>query len=63
MKLKNFQGLGMNINSDKYLLPGHYTPIEMPYYKGDGEHSVKELQELCNNFKNTATNKLLSSKF
>lgn len=50
MKLKNFQGLGMNINSDKYLLPDHYTPIEQPHYKGDGEQSIKELQELCKKF-------------
>lgn len=51
MKLKDFSGLGMNINSDKFLLPEQYLPIEQPYYKGDGEHSVKELQELCNKFK------------
>ena len=51
MKLRNFADLGMNINSDKYLLPEQYTPIEQPYYNGDGECSVRELQELCNNFK------------
>ncbi len=48
--LKNFQGLGMNINSDKYILPDSYTPIEQPYFKGEGVHSVFELQELCKNF-------------
>lgn len=48
--LKTFQGLGMNINSDKFILPDHYTPIEQPYYKGDGNHSVSELQELCKQF-------------
>lgn len=41
----------MNVNSDKYLLPDHYTPIQEPFYKGDGEHSVGELQELCKQFK------------
>jgi len=51
MKLKDFPQLGMNIKSDSFLLPEQYTPIEMPYYKGDGEHSIKELQQLCNNFK------------
>jgi hypothetical protein len=51
MKLKDFKGLGMNINSDQFLLPDHYTAIEQPFYKGDGEHSVKELQEICNKFK------------
>lgn len=51
MKLKNFHDLGMNVNSDKYLLPDHYTPIQEPFYKGDGEHSVGELQELCKRFK------------
>ena len=50
IKLKNFQGLGMNINSDKFLLPDHYTPISEPYYKGAGQHSVAELQELCTKF-------------
>ena len=50
MKLRAFQNLGMNINSDKFLLPNHYTPVSEPYYKGDGEHSIKELQELCKKF-------------
>ena len=50
MRLKDFQGLGMNINSDKFILPEHYTPTEQPHYKGDGSHSIKELQELCNKF-------------
>lgn len=51
MKLKDFQGLGMNINSDQFLLPEHYTAISEPHYKGDGEHSIKELQALCREFK------------
>lgn len=48
--LKTFNGLGMNINSDKYILPAGYTLIEQPYYKGDAMHSVEELQELCKDF-------------
>ncbi len=48
--IKTFQGIGMNINSDKFLLPDHYTPIEQPYYHGDGNHSVEQLEKLCNAF-------------
>jgi hypothetical protein len=51
MKLKDFTGLGMNINSDRFILPEQYAPIEMPFYKGNGEHTIKQLQELCNSFK------------
>lgn len=51
MKLKDFKDLGMNINSDRYILPEQYTPIEEPFYKGDGNHSVHSLQELCKQFK------------
>lgn len=49
--IKKFSGLGMNINSDQFILPDHYKAIKEPHYKGDGEHSIKELQELCNQFK------------
>lgn len=48
--IKKFQGLGMNINSDKYILPAGYTPVEQPYYMGDGMHSVNEMQKLCKDF-------------
>lgn len=48
--IKKFQGLGMNINSDKFILPDGYMAIEQPYYKGDGTHSVSELQKLCKDF-------------
>ena len=52
MKLKDFPGLGMNVNSDKFLLPEHYKTVqEQPYYKGEGMHSIKELQELCEKYK------------
>lgn len=48
--IKNFQGLGMNINSDKYLLPEHYMPMSQPHYEGCGNHSVAELEDLCMQF-------------
>lgn len=48
--IQKFGGLGMNINSDKYILPDNYTPIEQPYYKGDGQLSVNDLQLLCKQF-------------
>lgn len=49
---KEYPNLGMNKDSDGYLLPIQYkTVVEQPVYKGDGEHSVKELQEICNQFK------------
>ena len=49
---KEYPNLGMNKDSDGYLLPIQYkTVVEQPFYKGDGEHSVKELQEICNQFK------------
>lgn len=52
MKLKNFHNLGMNVDSDKFLLPDHYTTvIQQPFYKGEGMHSIKELQQLCEQFK------------
>lgn len=48
--LKKFPGLGMSINSDKYILPDSYTPIKQPYYSGDGSLSVNDLQKLCRKF-------------
>ena len=52
LMLKGFKQLGMNINSDRYILPEQYSKIESePYYKGDGKHSVKELQEICKQYK------------
>lgn len=48
--IKKFQGLGMNINSDQYLLPDGYTAIEQPYYPGDGNLSVAALEALCKEY-------------
>lgn len=48
--LKSFSELGMNVNSDKFILPDSYTPVEQPYYKGAGQHSINELQQLCEQF-------------
>jgi hypothetical protein len=35
---------------DTTLLPDHYTPVDEPYYQGDGVHSVYQLQEVCKAF-------------
>jgi len=48
--LKTFQGLGMNVNSDKFILPDHYTPVPKPFYQGPGNHSVLQLQNICDAF-------------
>jgi len=39
--------------TDEMYLPIHYKGIivEEPYYKGDGNHSVAELEELCRRYK------------
>lgn len=39
--------------SDEMYLPIQYKNIivKEPFYKGDGVHSVNELQRLCNEFK------------
>jgi len=46
---KEYPKLGMNTDSDGFLLPIQYkTVVEEPVYKGDGVHSVGELQkEYC----------------
>jgi hypothetical protein len=38
--------------SDDMYLPIHYKGIkvEQPFYKGDGQHSINQLQSLCNQF-------------
>lgn len=49
---KEYPKLGMNTDSDGFLLPIQYkTVVEQPVYKGDGVHSVSELQNICNQFK------------
>lgn len=55
--IKQFQRLGMNINSDKYLLPDGYTPIEQPYYQGAGVlyGGIQQEQEECRPSKVTNT--------
>lgn len=46
------------MNTDIYFNDETYLPISYteelatePFYKGDGEHSVKELEEICKQFK------------
>ncbi len=48
--MQNYEQLGMNKKSDELLLPKHYKVVDMPYYKGNGSHSIKELEELCNQY-------------
>lgn len=38
--------------SDDMYLPIHYKgyKVDEPFYKGDGQHSVKELEEICKKF-------------
>ena len=48
--IKTFTGLGMNINSDQYILPDQYTAVPQPYYKGAGNHSIQQLEQLCEQF-------------
>ena len=42
--------------SDDMWLPIHYKGIkvEQPYYSGDGNHSVAELEKICNQFQEYA---------
>jgi hypothetical protein len=55
VRLKDFPGLGMDVNSDKFLLPDHYTTVQpQPFYRGEGMHSVKELEKLCKDFQEYA---------
>ena len=43
----------MQYMSDDMYLPIMYKGIlvQQPFYSGDGNHSVHELQEICNQFK------------
>lgn len=43
--------LGMNPRSDMLIMPKQYIYTPEPFYKGDGEHSIKELQLLLNQYK------------
>ena len=37
---------------DRLLLPAGYNQIqELPHYKGAGNHSVRELEQLCEQYK------------
>lgn len=52
--LKKIKRLGMNFQSDSSILPEHYTCVSEPFYRGEGEHSIKELQELLKQYKEYA---------
>lgn len=50
LSLDKFPDLGMNPNSDRYILPDQYLLQPEPNYKGDGMHSVAELQKICREY-------------
>ena len=54
MENLNTENLGMNPRFDQDNLPKQYEYQSEPFYKGDGSHSVKELQELLNQYKEYA---------
>jgi hypothetical protein len=60
--LKDNNQLGMNERVDAKILPEHYMPVSMPFYRGDGEHSIKNFKTCANGLQNIATNKLLLNK-
>jgi len=33
------------------LLPAHYTPAIEPFYEGPGNHSVYQLEQICEQYK------------
>ena len=35
-------------------LPDHYTPVNEPYFSGKGNHSVNQLEELCEQYEEYA---------
>ena len=43
----------MQYMSDDMYLPIMYKGVlvQQPFYSGDGTHSIRELQEICNQFK------------
>ena len=43
----------MQYMSDDMYLPIMYKGVlvQQPFYSGDGNHSIRELQEICNQFK------------
>jgi len=39
------------MKEDKDYLPDHYKPVEEPAYHGAGNHSVAELEKICQDYK------------
>lgn len=37
--------------NESALLPEHYTPAIEPFYRGKGDHSVMELEQICEQYK------------
>lgn len=46
--------LGMNRRSDEAILPPHYKYQPQPFYRGDGEMNVPELEAMLREFKEYA---------
>lgn len=51
LNIEQLQKLGMNRHFDKSILPEQYRYQFQPFYRGDGELNVKEMEGLLNKFK------------
>ena len=51
--MNNISDEQMQYMSDDMYLPIMYKGVlvQQPFYSGDGNHSIRELQEICNQFK------------
>ena len=52
-KMSNLNKSQMRYMSDDMYLPIHYKgmKVEQPFYSGDGNHSVSQLEAICRQFK------------
>jgi hypothetical protein len=50
----NKENIGMNPRFDQDNLPEQYTYQKEPFYSGDGNHSVGEMQKMLNEYKEYA---------
>lgn len=51
LNTEQIQLAGMNRDFDKSILPEQYRYQFQPFYKGDGELNVKQMEDLLNKFK------------
>lgn len=40
----------MKLFDDKLYLPSHYTPVSQPYFQGKGNHNIKELENMLEQY-------------